>query len=57
MQLEFNVGYHKKYEVDGIWDNTVYIRESVRQLSGLYFLVSWKSYPKKENTLEPTSAI
>ena len=26
-------------------------------LLGLYYLVSWKSYPKEENTWEPTLAV
>ena len=50
MQLEFEAGNDKKYEVDGIWDSTVYVRESARQLLELYYLISWKGYPEKENT-------
>ena len=57
MQLEFEVGDNKKYEVDGIRDNVVYAKESAGQLSGLYYLVSWKFYPEEENTWEPASAI
>ena len=50
MQLKFEAGNDKKYEFDGIWDSAVYIRESARQLPGLYYLVLWKGYPKEENT-------
>ena len=57
MQLEFEAGNKKEYEADGIWDNTVYAKESAGQLSGLYYLVSWKSYPEEENTWEFASAI
>ena len=38
--FEFEAGNDKEYEVDGIWDSAVYARESVRQLLGLYYLVS-----------------
>ena len=58
MQLEFKAGDNKKYEVDGIWDSAVYAKESaIRQLPGLYYLVSWKGYPEKKNTWEPILAI
>ena len=57
MQLEFEAGDDKEYEVNGIWDSIVYVRESVGQLPGFYYLVSWKSYPKEENTWEPVLAI
>ena len=58
MQLEFKAGDDKEYEVDGIWDNAVYTKESaIRQLPGLYYLVLWKGYSKKKNTWEPASAI
>ena len=40
-----------KYEVEAIWDSTVYTGESESDhLSGLYYLVSWKDYPKGKNT-------
>ena len=35
----------------------IYAKESVRQLSELYYLVLWKGYSKKKNIWEPTSAI
>ena len=50
MQLEFEAGDNKKYEVNGIQDSVVYARKSAGQLPGLYYLVSWKSYPEEENT-------
>ena len=47
----------EKYKVEAIWDNAVYARESKSHLPGLYYLVAWKDYSKKENTWEPLSAI
>ena len=46
-----------KYEVEAIWNSAVYVRESASHLPGLYYLVSWKGYPKEENTWEPASAV
>ena len=40
MQLEFEASNDKEYEVDGIWDNVVYAKESAAgQLLGFYYLV------------------
>ena len=52
LNFKFEAGNDKdkEYEVDGIWDSSVYAKESVGQLPGLYYLVSWKGYPGKENT-------
>ena len=57
MQLEFDAGNNKEYEVDGIWDSTVYIRELAGKLHWRYYLVLWKGYPEEENTWEPTFVI
>ncbi len=57
-RLEFESdGDGKEYEVEVICDNAVYARESEEHLSGLYYLVSWKTYPEEENTWEPVSAV
>ena len=59
-QMEFDVGDDKsgEYKVEVIWDSAVYARESeLGHLSGLYYFVSWKGYPKEENTWEPALAI
>ena len=52
---EFEAGSNnEEYEVEGIWDSAVYAKESTTgHLPGLYYLVSWKGYPKEENTWEP----
>ena len=39
MQLEFEAGNKKEYEVKNIKNSAVYTREAVRQLPRLYFLV------------------
>ena len=58
MQLEFEIGDNKEYEVNGIWNNTVYAKKStISQLSRLYYLVLWKNYLEKKNTLKPALAI
>ena len=58
MQLEFKAGNDKKYEVNSIWDSTVYAKESrTGQLSGLSYLVLWKGYPEEENIWKLALAI
>ena len=57
MQLKFKAGDNKEYEFDSIWDSAVYTKVSVGQLLGLYYLVSRKGYPEKENIWKPASAI
>ena len=59
-KLEFegnSNGNGEKYEVEAIRNSTVYARESEGHLPGLYYLISWKGYPKEENTWESASAI
>ena len=50
--LKLDVGDkgNEEYEVETIWNNAVYAKESEGHLPGLYYLVAWKGYPKKENT-------
>ena len=57
MQLKFEAGNNKEYEVDGIWDSTVYAKESVGQLPRLYYLAFWGGYPEEENIWKPALAI
>ena len=49
--VELDVGDNNgEYEVEAIRDSEVYVRESKSgHLPGLYYLVSWKRYPKEEN--------
>ena len=51
-QLEFKAGgNNKEYEVESICDSAIYARESkAGYLLGLYYLISWKSFPEDENT-------
>ena len=47
-----------EYEVEAIWNSAIYAKKSeLGHLPGLYYLVSWKDYPKEENTWEPASAV
>ena len=54
---EFDVGNNKEYEVKAIIDSAVYTKKAEGHLLGLYYLVSWKSYPEEESTWEPFSAV
>ena len=50
MQLKFEAGDDKEYEVDRIWNSAVYAKEStIGQLPGLYYLVWWKGYLEEKN--------
>ncbi len=54
-RLKFeNEGDGKEYKIETICNSAVYVRELESHLSCFYYLVSWKDYPKEENTLEPT---
>ena len=54
---EFDAGNNKKYEVKVIINSVVHAKEAEKHLPGLYYLVSWKGYPKKENTWELSFAV
>ena len=49
-ELEFDAGNNKEYEVEAIIDSAIYAKEVEGHLPGLYYLVSWKSYPEEEST-------
>ncbi len=57
--IELNESDSEKYEVEAICNSAVYTKELdySHYLPGLYYLVSWKSYSKEENTWEPTLAV
>lgn len=38
--LEFKIANNKKYEIEAIWDNVVYIKEAGRYLLKLYYFVA-----------------
>lgn len=46
---KFETGNDKKYKVEAIQHNKVYTKKVDKYLLGLYYLVAWKNYPKKEN--------
>ena len=58
-QLQFEAGSNnEEYKVEGICDSAVYTMElEAGHLLGLYYLVSWKGYPKDESIWEPASAV
>lgn len=48
----------EKYKIKSIWNSAVYIKKSeTDHLLGLYHLILWKNYPKKENTWKPTLTV
>ena len=49
-EQEFDIGNNKKYKVEAIKESNIYAKKTKEYLPGLYYLVFWKSYPKKENT-------
>ncbi len=55
--LKFEAGGNKEYEVEAIIDSAVYGQQANDQMPGLYYLVSWKGYPKEENIWEPSSTV
>ena len=57
LNFKFEAGNDKEYKIKGIWDSTVYTKESVRQLPELYYLILWKGYLEEKNTQEPALAI
>ncbi len=57
-EKRFEAGDDKEYEVETIIDSAVYGQQANNsQMPALYYLVSWKGYPEKENTWEPSSAV
>ncbi len=56
-ELEFEAGGNKEYEIEAIINSAVYSQQANNQISGLYYLILWKSYSEEENTWEPLSAV
>lgn len=48
-ELEFEAGDSNEYKVKAICNRDVYGKEAKSPLPGLYYLVTWKGYSKKEN--------
>lgn len=49
LELDFYANKNKKYKIDVIQTNIVYISNAKSYLLGLYYLVVQKDYPKEEN--------
>ena len=39
----------REYEVEAIRDSAIYAKKADGHLLGLYYLLTWKGYPKEEN--------
>lgn len=51
IEPELDLGKNKEYKVNTIKDSVVYVNVIARgQLTGLYYLVSWKDYLENEST-------
>lgn len=58
LEPKFKASKDKEYKVEAIRDNVIYANKAARdQLLELYYLVSWKSYSKIEDTWEPASTV
>ena len=51
--FELELSNDKEYKVEAIQDSEVYAKKANKHLLGLYYLIIWKNYPKKENIWEP----
>ena len=47
---EFDAGDNKEYKAKTMKDSSVYIKETKKHLPGLYYQISWKSYPEEKST-------
>ena len=58
-KLKFEAGgNNKEYELEGICNSAVYARElEADYLSGFYYLVFWKSYPKDKSIWDPALVV
>lgn len=54
---EIEVGNNKKYRVEATINGAVYSKEANNQILGLYYLVLWKGYPKKDSTWKLSTAV
>lgn len=48
---------NKVYKIEPIYNSKVYTKEAASELSGLYYLVSWKSYTKLKKYLSTCFSI
>lgn len=55
---EFKAGNNKKYKIERIGNSIVYEKNlTANHPLSFYYLISWKSYLKKENIWELTLAV
>lgn len=48
--LKLDLKNDKKYKVESIKDNAIYVKKAQCQLLGLYYLIFYKRFPKEEDT-------
>ena len=54
---EFEPGNDKEYKVEAIRDSAAYTKAVDGHLPGLYYMVTWKGYPKEKSSWEPSSTV
>lgn len=57
LKSELDAGIDKEYKVGTIQDSIVYNEVMKDQLPKLYYLISWNSYLKNDNTWEQISVV
>lgn len=50
---QFNGRNNKIYKMQAICDHKLYVKETIGELSNLYYFILWKNYSKDKNISEP----
>lgn len=49
IDLKLDIWDNKEYKIETICNIKVFVKETVDQLLGLYYLISWKGYVAKKS--------